>query len=126
MKRLPWLVLAAVLPLSSCKDPAKFTRPTAEDIGRYRAVALNDLKSSSAGETCAILVYGSASALDGGAAAPEMIVETAAGQMVTGYLKTIGATELVVSIPFRDASGVMTRKEIVVPRRMVKEFRLKE
>lgn len=124
MKPLPWLAALSMLALSACKDPVTFTRPGLEDLARYRVVNVNELGASNHGAMCAVSVYGNAAALEGGAAAPEMMLDSPQGAICTGYLRDVQPDKVVVSIPFRNEGGVMDRKEVVIPKRMIREFKI--
>lgn len=124
MKPYLWLAAVPMLALSACKDPVSFTRPSVEDLARYRLINLTDISTSNRGDLCAVSVYGGSAGLEGGAAAPEMMLDSPQGAICTGYLREIQADRLVLSIPFRNDSGVMDRKEVVIPKRMIREFKV--
>jgi len=113
-----------MLALSACKDPVTFTRPALEDLTRYRVMSVNEVGASTKGSLCAVSVYGNAAGLEGGAAAPEMMLDSPQGAICTGYLRDVQADKVILSIPFRNDGGVMDRKEVVIPKRMIREFKV--
>ncbi|MFD0892155.1 hypothetical protein KBB96_12055 [Luteolibacter ambystomatis] len=124
MKLFPWLAFVPVLALSACKDPVTFTRPSMEEVARYRALNVTDVSASNRGSLCAVSVYGGAAGLEGGATAPEMMLDSPQGAICTGYLRDVQPDRVVLSISFRNESGVMDRKEVVIPKRMIREFKV--
>lgn len=124
MKPYFWLAVVPVLALSGCKDPVNFTRPSMEEIARYRLINVTDISSSNRGDLCAVSVYGNAAGLEGGAAAPEMMLDSPQGAICTGYLHDVQQDKVTLSIPFRNESGVMDRKEVMIPKRMIREFKV--